>query len=490
MADTVTPEIGHAQVSLWDGTTELDFNLQGVQAARTWSRLLREDDKCAEVYQALTLPIRRAAWQVDPNGAPGHIVARVAEDLRLPVRGEKSDEPVAPRAGRLSWSEHLEQLLLSLPYGVMFFEQVYRTDAHGEEHLVKLAPRPPGTITDITVARDGGLESITQAAAPGDETGPVTIPVDRLVAYVHRPLDTTWTGTSIFRPAWSKIVLRDRLLELEDIVAHRTGMGTPVYTASEMATKDTVAADMKAGLKIAQELAAGRGAGASLPPKAKLALVGTDGKVVDIRAIIEAHEASITKSVLAHFLNLDGQAGAYALADTQNDIFVQAQQTIADWIADTATQHVVEDLVRVAFPEHEGLCPRIVADPIASKRELSPEAHAQLWQSGALQDRGPVGDELRRRYSLPALGEEKGAGSEVETVVDDTTKSSDDLLKAFNGAGMDFRSGFDPVEALAEFGVEGIAHNGSFPITLKPHEVADAESEAAMEALEDDGNQS
>ena len=181
-------------------------------------------------------------------------------------------------------------------------------------------------------------------------------------------------------------------------------MGTPVYTASELGTADTVAADMKAGLKIAQELAAGRGAGASIPPKAKLALVGTDGKVVDIRKIIEAHEAAITKSVLAHFLNLDGQAGAYALADTQNDIFVQAQQTIADWIADTATQHVVEDLVRVAFPEHEGLCPRIVADPIASKRELSPEAHAQLWQSGALQDRGPVGDELRRRYSLPALG--------------------------------------------------------------------------------------
>ena len=97
MADTPAPEIGHAQISLWDGTTELDFNLQGVQAARTWSRLLREDDKCAEVYQALTLPIRRAAWQVDPNGAPNHIVARVAGDGRKIPR--RDDPPVADQDG-------------------------------------------------------------------------------------------------------------------------------------------------------------------------------------------------------------------------------------------------------------------------------------------------------------------------------------------------------------------------------------------------------
>ena len=109
----------------------------------------------------------------------------------------------------------------------------------------------------------------------------------------------------------------------------------------------------------------------------------------------------IAKGVLAHFLNLEGKGGSYALAETQSDIFVQSLQTIAEWIAATATQHIVEDLVRVAFPEHEGTTPQIMFDPIASKKDLTSEALASLISSGAIIPDKDLEEEVRRRYSLP-----------------------------------------------------------------------------------------
>jgi hypothetical protein len=50
-----------------------------------------------------------------------------------------------------------------LTYGHAIFEQVYRfDDAAKRFRLRRLAPRMPGTISEIQVARDGGLEYIRQ----------------------------------------------------------------------------------------------------------------------------------------------------------------------------------------------------------------------------------------------------------------------------------------------------------------------------------------
>ncbi|MDU7512456.1 MAG: hypothetical protein E7K57_07245 [Corynebacterium sp.] len=109
----------------------------------------------------------------------------------------------------------------------------------------------------------------------------------------------------------------------------------------------------------------------------------------------------IAKSVLAHFLNLEGKGGSYALAETQSDLFIQSLQTTAEWLADIATQHVVEDLVRVAFPEHTGLVPRVTFDPIASKKEISAADLAGLKNAGLILGDKDLEEDLRRRYTLP-----------------------------------------------------------------------------------------
>lgn len=395
-----TREIGHAVAAYGEQLVEDSWDLQFPRGSQIFAKMAREDAQVMSVLKAITLPIRRATWRIAPNGAPDEIVEAVAEDLRLPVLGADSDNP--SRSGRVSWDEHLQMALLSLVFGHMFFEQVYRVGDDGREHLHKLAPRYPLTIRKINVDDDGGLASIEQSARPGARgrrDGRVEIPVDRLVAYVHDPRDSSWLGTSVLRPAYKHWYLRDKLLKLEVTTLDRNGMGVPVYTASPYAVSPD--ADIANGQAIAEALRSGESSGAAIPDGAKLDIKGTSGQLVSPRSAIEYHDSMIARGVLAHFLNLEGKGGSYALAETQSDIFVQSLQTIAEWIAATATQHIVEDLVRVAFPEYEGTTPQVMFDPIASKKDLTSEALAALINCGAIIPDKDLEEEVRRRYSLP-----------------------------------------------------------------------------------------
>lgn len=376
---------------------EDNFELRFPKSAEVFGKMGREDAQVYSVLQAIMLPIIRASWWLDPNGADDEVVALVAGDLRLQVLGDDPKKPIAQHSGRVSWDTHLRQALRSLQFGHMFFEQVYEVGADGRNHLRKLAPRWPGTISAITVADDGGLESITQTSRGID--GRRVIPVDRIVAYVHDDIGGMWQGQSVLRPAYKHWKLRDELLRLELDVLDRNGMGVPVYEGSDLSNDPD--GDLARGEALAASLRAGATAGAAVPAGAKLALLGVSGQLVSPREAIVHHEAMIAKAVLAHFMNLEN-GGSYSLAEVQSSFFVQSLQTRAEQIADVATQHIVEDLVRIAFPDYEGVCPRIVCDPIASKKELSAADLSMLKRDGVLLADPELEEHVRRVYSLPA----------------------------------------------------------------------------------------
>jgi hypothetical protein len=123
---------------------------------------MRTDAQIASLLLAFTLPIRRYRWYIDPNGARDGVVEDVASDFNLPIEA-KDPNPVTRRRDRFSHDRHLFHALLMLTYGSMFFETVYRFDeAANRFRLRKLAPRMPGSISEIQVVRDGGLEYIRQ----------------------------------------------------------------------------------------------------------------------------------------------------------------------------------------------------------------------------------------------------------------------------------------------------------------------------------------
>jgi hypothetical protein len=161
-----------------------------------------------------------------------------ASNLNVPIKGYE-DEPTGRRRGRFSHDRHLFHALLELTFGFMMFEQVYLFDDAAKRYgLRKLAPRMPGTISEIGVARDGGLEYIKQhpsglAGAPAGTfslsllTTP-PIPVDRLMAYVNDQEAGNWHRISALRPLYRHWLRKDRLLRVDAINGERNGAGVPL----------------------------------------------------------------------------------------------------------------------------------------------------------------------------------------------------------------------------------------------------------------------
>jgi hypothetical protein len=92
-------------------------DLQWPASVETFTRMVREDSRVSSMYTAITLPIRRTPWRIDPAGARDEVAEFVARNLNLPVVGE-GDAPMQTRTrGRFSWAQHLQQALTSLIYG-------------------------------------------------------------------------------------------------------------------------------------------------------------------------------------------------------------------------------------------------------------------------------------------------------------------------------------------------------------------------------------
>lgn len=397
-----------AESGPWGLVDELEKTpeLQWPRNIEIYDSMRRQDAQVISVLRAVTLPIRRTTWRVDPAGCRPEVAKMVAEDLGLPLLGQDTAKPARTR-GRFSWAEHLRMALLMLTFGHSYFEQVYQIDDAGLARLRKLAWRPPRTISKIDVASDGGLVAIEQDAVGGQKAP--RIPVDRLVAYVADREGGNWLGQSLLRPAYKFWLLKDRLLRVQAQTVDRNGMGVPVYTASELPDGVGNADDAKrrqqdeieAGLKIARGFRSGDTAGAALPNGASIELMGVKGQLPNADEPIRYYDEQIARAVLAHFLNLGTETGSWALGSTFADFFTMSLQTVGKDIADTATQHVVEDMVDLNFGPDEP-APRIVFDEIGGRHPATAEAIRALVECGALVADDELEKYLRQTYGLPS----------------------------------------------------------------------------------------
>lgn len=380
----------------FEQTTDLIWPL----SVWTYTRMVREDARIASVLRAVGLPIRRTTWRIRRNGASDEVVEFVARNLGLPVEGAEDTEDKNPKStrtrGRFSWDKHLQQALMSLRYGHAVFEQVYQIEGEGPKAravLRKLAPRPQATISKWNVARDGGLVSIEQQPASAFTVasngmtipygGPMdsVLPVERLVVYVHEPDPGVWIGNSLLRPAYKHWKLKDELMRIEAAAARRHGIGVPWIRGNETDSQDEER--MGELLDIASSYSGGESAGLALTEGEDAGIMSPQGTPMDPRRAIEYHDHQMALVALAHFLNLDGKGGSYALASVQADTFVQSVQTVADDIRDTAQAHIVEDLVDINFGEDEA-APLLVCDEIGSRQDATAAALQMLVNAGLL----------------------------------------------------------------------------------------------------------
>lgn len=408
-----TREIGYATSfpgDIWLQNNEPTPELRWPLSVSVYDRMGRQDSQVQSVLRAITLPVRRATWRVDPNGARDEVVQFVADDLHLPIVGADDETEQQKKRQRIrnafSWPEHVRLALMCMQYGHSFFEQTYRLDDAGFAHLNKLSPRLQRTIANIVVAPNGDLDSIAQyamgtltgayEAIVGAGAGGAQIPAKRVVAYVNEREGGDWLGKSVLRAAYKNWILKDALLRTQAQVIDRNGMGVPVYYAGESDTQQ----DLVTGQQMANDYRSGDHSGAALPFGAKLRLQGVEGTLPDAMPVIEYHDSQIARSVLAHFLNLGTQTGSWALGSTFADFFVMSLQAEAQQLADTANAYIVEALVDINFGTDEG-APRVVFDEIGSRHDATAQALALLIQSGAVFPDRRLEQSIRDMYGLP-----------------------------------------------------------------------------------------
>jgi len=317
-----------------------------------WYDQMRNDAQCQGLYLGATAALRRYGWYIDPNECDPFYTDLLAADLNLVVGEdearaalESGNKSARLRSqGRFGWYQHLGMCLRAMYYGHFYFEQVGEVRPDGPNgaqvwRLRKLGPRHPRTITEIKVADDGGLVSITQGYGTAGMPPP-EIPVDRLVAYIWDQDPGNWVGRSMYRPMYRNWLVKDRLLRVDAIKHERNGVGMPIIEAPPGATR----ADIQDLDNMAQEYKVGERGGGAVPYQTRLRLVGTEGSIPDTIGSIRFHNEEMARSMLMMFMQLgQTETGSRALGQSFIDWFQEQQTYIADWVVATTVNYVIED---------------------------------------------------------------------------------------------------------------------------------------------------
>ncbi|WNN95956.1 portal protein [Arthrobacter phage Hirko] len=417
------------------------------------------DGQVGSLLSAINLPILAARWQLVGETVRPEVMTFVRSELGLDLPDAARERQ---RKHGIVWLDHLETALLALPFGFMPFEQVYEPGPPTTEqaalgsdlllHLRKLAPRLPRTVSEIHVGRDGGLVGISQPPLDPKAKDDIFIPVERLVYYCYKREGADWSGRSVLRTIYKNWMIADKLLRLSAQIVERNGMGVPVVYYD----KDTISkaeAD-----QLGQDFRAGATASASMPNGAKVELLGVTGQTVDPLPHMKYHDEKIAESALAMFKTLGHDSGARSLGDTFVDIFTQAVQSVADFFARTATEHIIRDLVELNFGSEEPY-PVLTAGDLSANRAITTSALKELVDAGVVKPDPTLEKFIRSTSGLP-----EAAPGETNSSADDAKNA----LELSNAVGALIRSGYDPAEAAAAVGLPPIKHLGLLPVTVQP----------------------
>jgi hypothetical protein len=139
-------------------------------------------------------------------------------------------------------------------------------------------------------------------------------------------------------------------------------------------------------------------------PGTTFQLVGVSGTTVDPLPVIAYHDQAVSKAMLAMFLDLGHDTGARSLGDTFVDFFTASLQAVADQIAETATEHIIRDLVEENFGPDEPY-PVLTPGNLSEQQAVSITTLAALSNAKLIIPDGKLEEHIRTRFGLPEVDE-------------------------------------------------------------------------------------
>ena len=332
-------ELGDSGTRMLHGIITEEYNpqLQGIEGVKIYDEMRKNDGTVRAAILAITLPIRRSQWFVNP------------------ATDEQQDKDIANFVEHAlfdwiedtAWDDIVRQALLMTVFGVMVFEKVYGTKEHDGKTWVtlkKLAPRLPKSILMWELAdRTFGIQQIRQDGVLAQ------IPGSKLLVFVNEREGDNWWGTSMLRGAYKHWYYKDKFYKIDAMAFERQGLGVPMI---KMPLGYTVSDEANA-IKSLQNLRANEGAYLVLPPayEAEMMNMGSSS-TRDPESSINHHNKEILQSVLAQFLELasaKGQGGSKALSQDHSDLFLKAMEAVAGNLISVINKNLIPELVDMNF---------------------------------------------------------------------------------------------------------------------------------------------
>jgi hypothetical protein len=314
-------------------------------------QMLRQDRALA-LWNALSLPIRGAAWSIEGGNLPDEEVGRLHEGLERAKIHEVIGQMTQAFAIRRTYHEKV-------------WEYVPSQDGTsvGRFELEGIEWRPPADCVlqrDIKTGKEAGFKQaimvpFTNAqSARNDNDGWFQIKKAYAVVYIHNKSRDPVKGMSDFDLVYWCYQQKMKLWFLWFQYCEASALPRTVIHAR----------DPESGKKAVAVLATLKNSGVCAIPEEwikELQTLDVSGKgAAEFQEAIQALDTLAADSVLEGFLSLAGAAvqnavGSYALSNDLSDFFLQALTAAADEISDTITHKILHDLVRFNNP---GLSPK------------------------------------------------------------------------------------------------------------------------------------
>lgn len=408
--------LGVSGTDIFDGiiTEEYNAELSDIKGIKIYETMRKSDATVKAAVLATQLPIRRASWFVTTASEEEKDI-----EIRDFVERALFDEMT------LTWNDFLRQALLMLPFGVMVFEKVFAIkEVDGVTRIIweKLAPRMPKTI--MSWQMEDGNDGIQQLTSNGHSA---SIPMDKLLVFVHEIEGENWWGTSILRAAYKHWYIKSNLERIDSVAHERQGLGIPFVKLPDSHTAE----DVTKAKNILKNLRA-NDQGYLLEPEG-LEVEFKDMKsstTRDPHKSISYHNREIVLAVLAQFLDLgSGASGSRALSEDQSNLFLQSLEAIANSVKDVINKYAIKELVDLNF-DNVDIYPELNYSGISRvDTERLSTAYQRLTQSGGLKPSIADDQFLRGLLGLPERTEEDEEIEEQKKIDDKKIEDEIDDLE-------------------------------------------------------------
>jgi len=347
---------------------------------KIYEQMLRNDGQIAAVRDMVELPIRRATWTIAPfSDSPRD--REIASFVESCLFHDMKYQTTEGHTLYQKWDDILRHALMHLWYGFMAFEQNWKI----EDGWVKWAnwtPLLPRTVWRWWVGEDNELVGIQQWTFKNYSYQFVNIPIEKVLLFVNRQEGNNTEGVAVLRQSYKDWFYKVQYEKIQAIGIERNAVVPPVVRLPENFT----AADVQMAQMIASNMRANELMGVTLPPGWDLEFPKNQQRyAANALEAIQYHDTMMSRRALCQFLDLGSkETGSYALADSQVQTFLMAQQTTASYIEDVISSDAIPRLVDYNFANVEGY-PKLKASRLQSDiKVISDALKAVLGQNALL----------------------------------------------------------------------------------------------------------